>query len=174
MKVQELIGKATKEGKISSSVAKKLVKFEYMPVMDKKKFVLDVIAACTDEIDNFISVDRFKMNIYFDMSMLGAYTNLEVTYDFDDMVAQYDMLCEHGLLEHLVKLFESEYVAMHKILDDVLDELLVQNSIDMQVVKIANKISALIDNIGEALDGLDLGALLPEGTNISEIINMLK
>ena len=174
MKVQELIEKMNKDGKISSVASKKLTKIKYIPVMEKKKFVMDVIAACTDDIDNFIAVDRFKMNIYFDMCMLATYTDLEIASDFDDMVIQYDKLCEYGLLDQIIKLFENEYAAMNLILEDVLEELLVQNSIDMQVVKIANKISDLIDNIGDALNSLDLGAILPEGTDIGELISALK
>jgi len=174
MKVQELIGKMNNDGKISSAVAKNLIKTKYMPVMDKKRFVMDVIAACTDDVDNFIAVDRFNMNIYFDMSMLAAYTNLEIASDFDDMVMQYDELCEHSLLDKVIKLFDSEYSAMKLILENVLNELLVQNSIDAQVVKIANKINGIIDGIKDALNELDLNAILPEGTDINELINTLK
>lgn len=174
MKVNELVEKINKDGKIPSTVAKKLIEIKYIPVMDKKKFVMDVIATCTDDVDNFIAVDRFKMNIYFDMRMVAAYTNLEIAHSFDDMIGQYDVLCEHGLLRQIIALFETEYSAMKLVLEDVLEELLVQNSIDMRVVKIANKISDLIDSIGDALGSFDVNSVLPEGTNIKELIDMFK
>jgi hypothetical protein len=149
----------------------------YIPIMDKKKFVMDILAECTDEVDRFIAVDRFKMNIYFNMKVLGLYTNLEIAADFDEMVLQYDALCENRTLDFILTLFANDYDVMYKVLDDMLDELLIQNSIDMQVVKVANKVINLLDVISENSSNFDFNSILPNGmdiTKLMEILNSLK
>lgn len=146
---------------------------KYIPVMEKKMFVMDVIAVCTDDVDDFIAVDRFNMYIYLDMSMIKAYTNLEVASDFDGIIEQYDMLCEHGLLNRILELFADEYTATCSILEGQLEELLVQNSIEAQIVKVTNKINKVID----ALGNIDINSLLPDGVSaemISNIASILK
>ena len=145
----------------------------YIPIMSKKMFVMDVISACTDEVDGFVSADRFKMNIYFNMKVLGLYTNLEIANDFDTMVEQYDLLCEKGVFNNLLSLFADEYSVMCSTLESLLDELLIQNSIDMQVVRIANKISNTIDILLDGLNGVDLSSILPENINVNELINFV-
>lgn len=170
MTVQELMNKISNK---TFNLEKSLEVKKYIPIMDKKRFVTDVVAACTDNIDDFITVDKFKMNIYFDMRALGVYTNLEIADDFDDMIAQYDVLCEKEILSQIIALFEMDYCVMHTVLENVLDELLVQNSIDMQVVKIANKISHIIDSATDSLNELNLSSILPDGMNINGLIDMI-
>jgi hypothetical protein len=136
-------------------------------------FIMDVISACTDENEGFISADKFKMSIYFNMKVLGLYTNLEVADDFSAMIEQYDALSENGTLNILLSLFTDEYSVICKMLDNLLEELLVQNSIDMQVVKIANKINDAIDAISEKLNDVNFNSILPEGTDMDALLNMI-
>ena len=171
MKVQELINRVHDR---NFDMHKDLEIKSYIPMMDKKLFAMDVIAACTDENDGFVSVDRFKMNIYFNMKVLESYTNLEIESDFNDMIAQYDILCENKLLNNILSLFYEDYQVMYSTLEGLLEELLIQNSIEAQVVRIANKISGIIDMANKSLDGLELGGVLPEISNLTEFINKLK
>ena len=171
MKVQELIKNINNK---TFNMEKSLKIKNYISIMEKKRFVMDVIASCTDENDGFVFVDRFKMNIYFNMKMLGLYTNLEVEENFDDMIEQYDILCENGLFDNIIAVFKDDYAAMCKVLDGMLDELLVQNSIEAQVVRIANKLSAMIDAISDNLGDIDLNAILPDGASIMELMSKIK
>lgn len=170
MKVQELLANIHNK---NFNLEKSLQVKKYLPVMNKKKFVMDVIAACTDDIDDFITVDRFKMNIYFDMCILGAYTNLEIASDFDERVMQYDELCEYGYLTDIIYIFQDDYDITHTILENELEELLIQNSIDAQVVKIANKINSILDMITDKLNDIDFNSILPEGMDINELVKMI-
>ena len=169
MKVRELIEKTNKED-FNLEILLEIKK--YMPIMEKKKFAMDIISACTDDVDGFITADRFKMNIYFNMMVLGLYTNLEIDSDFDEMVKQYDLLCASGMLNNLLALFADDYSVMCSVLDGLLDELLIQNSIDVQVVRIGNKIMSILDALGDSID--DINSLVPEGIDLNKIINMLK
>jgi hypothetical protein len=139
--------------------------------MDKKKIAIDVIVACTDDIDGFVTVDRLKMYVHFDMQVLSAYTNLEVATDFNEMVAQYDALCENGMRDKIIHLFENDYEIMCVILEDMLEELLVQNSIDMQVVRVANRVMNILDVLEDKMD--DINSLIPEGTDMNEFVKMI-
>lgn len=170
MKVQEFIEIMNSDIEV---LRKELNVKKYISVMKKQKFAMDVIAACTDEIDGFISVDRFKMNIYFDMQIIKLYTNLEVASNFNEMVQQYDALYECNMLVTLVSLLEDEYDAMWAILEQKLEELLAQNSIEAQVVKIVNKINQTISAIGNGAQQLDPGKILPEGTDITDLLNVV-
>lgn len=169
MKIREFIERTSKED-FNLDILLEIKK--YIPIMEKKKFAMDIIAACTDDVDGFIAADRFKMNIYFNMMVLGLYTNLEINSDFDEMVREYDLLCENGMLNNLLALFADDYSVMCGVLDGLLDELLVQNSIDMQVVRVANKIIGILDILGDNMDNIN--SLLPEDINIGEFLARLK
>ena len=169
MKVQELLTNAKNK---EFNLKKELNVKKYIPVMEKKKLAVGVIAACTDDLDDFITVDRFKMNIYFDMHILASYTNLEVASNFDEMITEYDALCEKGLLKKILTFFEDDYGMAYTVLEDELDSLLVQNSIDAQVVKIANKINKVIDTVGEVLGNIDVSDILPDGMDMSKLMDL--
>lgn len=170
MKVQELIKNISND---TFNLEKSLEIKKYIPIMDKKRFVMDIISECTNDVDDFVVVDRFKMNIYFDMKVLEAYTNLEIADDFDDMISQYDMLCENGVINQIVSLFKNDYDLLHTVLENVLDELLVQNSIEAQVVKIANKVNRVITDFGDKLNSIDFNAMIPEGVDINQLIDVM-
>ena len=171
MKVQELLSNMYDN---NFNFLEELNVKHYIPVLEKKQFVVGVLAACTDENDGFVSVDRFKMNIYFNMKVLELYTNLEIADNFDDMIEQYDALCENCVMDGLLSLFADDYKMMCNVLDGELDVLLVQNSIDAQVVRIANKISNFLDITSSGLNGLDLNTVLPDVANLTELLNKLK
>ena len=171
MKVQELLINMYDK---NFNILEKLEVKHYIPIIEKKQFVIGVIAACTDENDGFISVDRFKMNVYFNMKMLELYTNLDIAENFDDMILQYDELCEKRVMDGLLNLFENDYKMMYSVLEGELDTLLVQNSIDAQVVRIANKISGFLDDASIGLSGLDLSVVLPNIAELTETLKKLK
>ena len=168
MKVQEFIAQVC-DGK--RNVRDVLKVQDYIPVMQKKQFAINLLAECTYDDDYFIRIDGIKQAICFDMRIIGLYTNLEIATDFKDVVEQYDMLSKNHLLQSIVVLFEDEYIVMEKIVADVLNELMEENSINAQVTRIVGKINSLINNIGDANE-------LPQGdfdmNKFIEAINMLK
>ena len=174
MKVQELLMSIkNKEFKLETGLEVK----KYLPIMDKKKFVTGILAECTDEVNNFITIDRFKMNIYFDMRVLSEYANIEIAGSLDEMIAEYDELSCNGVINDIIALFEDDYAALCIVLEDAIEELLVQNSIDYHVVRTANTINAFVNELGTALSKVDFESILPKNIDIAKlfgIINMLK
>ena len=171
MKVQEFVNyMKEKDFDLVSAINIK----KYMPVIDKKNFALNVFATCTYNYDGYVSVDYFKKNIYFNMMMLSMYTDLEIATDFDEMMAQYDTLCEIGVMKHMKSVLADEYDEMNMVCNNVFDELLAQNSIDAHIARVANKIGVLIDVANDKLNEFDIGTLLPDGADIEELIDMMK
>lgn len=174
MKIQELLMNIHNK---EFNIEKELQIKKYLPVLKKKEFVMNIISECTDDIDDFITVDRFRMNICFCMYALSAYTNLEIANNFDELIVQYDKLCESGILAVIIQLIKNDYDMLHTILDNELYGLLIQNSIDAQVVKVANKINKAIDMLVNKIDDVNINDFLPEGINLNDIvekINLLK
>jgi hypothetical protein len=60
------------------------------------------------------------------------------------------------------------------MLDDELEELLIQNAIDAQVVKIANKFNNAIDTIVDKVSEFNLSELLPEDVNLDQLMQTIK
>ena len=171
MKVQELLEKIESKG---FDIKKELEIKKYIPVMEKKKFATNVIAACTYDVDDYITVDSFKMDIYFHMNLLKLYTNLEIANSFHEIVEQYDILCEKGILNVVIGIIGDDYDALDAILGYELDALLEENSLECQVVKVANKINGIMNVASEKIKNVDFNKLLPEGVDISSILQMLK
>ena len=168
MRVQELVEKYNIEG-INLEIEKELDIKKYIPVMEKRKFATDVISLCMYDIDDYVCVNRFKKNIYFSMKLLSVYTNLDISDDFDDIILEYDMLCESGLFDKIVDLID-DYVELYTIFENELDELLEENRIERQVAKVVNKINESIDIINGKIQDINL----PEGTDITQLLDMIK
>lgn len=171
MKVRELVELVKTE---DFSLQEKLNIKRYIPVMDKKMIAMDVIAACTDDLDGFVEVDRFTMGIYFDMCVLQKYTNLEVSFDFDEMITEYDNLCEFDLVNIIISYFENDYIKCKDILNDELESFLVQNSLEAQVIEVVNKINALLDEVSDKFADVNLSNIITDGVNLGELMETIK
>jgi hypothetical protein len=158
MKINELINDFSLIGELEIK--------RYLPITEKQKFVMDIIDTCADDSDDFISIDRVKMRIYFDMRMIQEYANIEVASDFDDMIVQYDELCEIGLLRVLIDMFQDEYAVMKAVLEDKIHEVMVQNSIEAQVVRVANKIVGLLD----VMSNIDVSKIIPSDMGVDSLL----
>ena len=147
---------------------------KYIPVMDKKMMAMDAIAAHTDDFGGFIEVDKFKMDIYFDMCVLSKYTGLEVSFDFDDMIAEYDMLCENNMFYAIVSYFKNDYERCKEILNKELEAFMAQNSFETQVVKVVNRINNLLDEFSDKFAGVNLNEIITDGINLGELMETIK
>jgi hypothetical protein len=125
---------------------------KYLPIMEKKKLIIDIIASCTDDISGFIDIDRFQLHVYFNMMVLQTYTNLEI----DDFTAQYDELCERGAMSKIIHKIQEEYDVLDKLLHEELRQLIESNSIEAQLPKI-------ISEVKTAMDSFDVATLMQSG-----------
>ena len=145
----------------------------YIPVMDKQKIAMDIIATCTDEIDGIVEIDYLKMDIYFKMRMLKEHTNLDISEDFDEMVDQYDALYKSCVMNRVVALFENDYDFMYDMLMQELENLEKENSLERHLVRIVHKLNGMLDGFSDKIGDVDFNKLLPEGMDASAFLDLM-
>lgn len=146
---------------------------KYIPIEEKRKMAVNVISMCTDEIDGFIEVNRFRMGIYLEMYLLREYFNVSISDNFEDLVTEYDVVCESGILHQIHSCLLYEYSALKEILNQELIDLLEENSVQKQIVKVIGKINDLLEVFGDKIKDSDLKSLVPEGMDFSKLLNLL-
>lgn len=148
---------------------------KYIPINQKRILVNNVLMLCAENVNDFVKIDEFKKEIYFMTGALKEYANLEFSSDFDSMVEEYDMLCSSGCLAALTE--EEDYKRLCALMEKEEKALLLQNSVEAQVAKVANSLIETIDQLSEKLEGslggINLGEILPEGTDITGLLNMI-
>lgn len=150
---------------------------KYLSVTEKRQLAVGVISMCTDDIDGFIEVNKFKMKIYFEMLLLKEYFRVDVSTDFNELIKEYDFVCESGILYLVHSLLSYDYNELKEILDQELNDLLEENSIQKQIVKVVGKLNDIMDVFRDKIKDIDISELLSEGTDIesfSKIFDMFK
>lgn len=156
---------------------KDMFKTEYIPVKEKHDIAMRVIALCTENDNGLILLNKFNENIYFSMFMFNAYTGVEISEDFDALVGEYDKLCSVGAFDVLKGTFARDYSRAEEILSFEEQRLNYQNSIEASFAQIASGINVSLTTLADALakkiDGFDINSILPEGTDINELLSTL-
>lgn len=150
---------------------------KYLPIEEKRKLAVGVISMCTDDLGGFVEVNKFRMKICFEMCMLKEYFGLDISKDFDSLVQEYDLVCESGALYVVRSLLSDEHDELKEILDQELNDLLEENSLQKQVVKAVARLNDIITIIGDKIKDVDISNMLPEGVdmdNFSKVLSMLK
>lgn len=134
MKIKEFIEKAKKTNNVNGLKNIITVK-NYLPFVEKQELVESVTESCKVVTNGYIQFDEMKKYIVFTTSVIQAYTDLEFSTDYDKLIEEYDMLCEHGLLNEIVELFSEEYNATLSMLSMKTDFILKSNSIECQITQ---------------------------------------
>lgn len=151
MKVNELVESMKKN---QNATVKKFVNVkEYVPMMEKYQFARTVFEHSTSIHNGIFVVDSMTRYIGFTMGIIDLYTDIEFG---DDPFADYDLLCQNGLLEQIIALFETEYNRTLSVTNDVFnDALAANNTIEAIVAKlsanISNKLDDVLDNVNEQI-----------------------
>jgi hypothetical protein len=186
MKIKEFIEKVKgvkntnyKPNAVSEFIRSTLEIKEYVPFVEKRDLcekVLEVVCTKNGAIVEFDSVSRY---ILFTISMLTKYTNLEFeNTDGLDAIDQYDMLCQHGLLNPILEVIAGEYETCNNILNMMMADIDANNN---NIAAVANSalqnmfdiIEGFADVLKDKVDsmGLDLNQFNIDG--IMEVIKKL-
>ena len=107
-------------------------------------------------------VDPISQYISFVIAMLVAHTSLDITQD--NPISDYDTLCETGLLEPIVMLFQKDYDECKVVLDMLVSQALEDNNFNVIVGKflngILNRLDIFTDTLKESIGNMDLTKLL--------------
>ena len=174
MEINEFVEKIREDGFENIEA---FVKTNYIPVKVTRDIPIRTLEQCTVNHNGFIYMDKLIENVYFSMFMFNAYTGVEISEDFETLLEEYDKLCGIGVF-HLIKdLLVIDYARAEKILSDEEDRVMYQNSAEASFAQIASSINenltTLTDALASKIDGFDINSILPEGTDIDELLSTL-
>lgn len=180
MKINEFIeymkkntNRAMKDDQFMSIVKKVLDVKKYIPIGQKKDLVDKIINRCIYYTDGVYKIDGIEKYIYFTMYIIDAYTNLELS---ENIETDLDLLSESDLLPIVIGAIGKEYDDMNILLQLKCDDIMVDNSIEVQCGKLCTYIIDSLDNLqeglGEFANGLQFDKLL-DGKNREDLIQLL-
>ncbi len=160
MKIVEFI-KNYNEGKIENLKETLEVK-KYLPFAEKYELCASVLDVCNDidEKTGIVTIDSINRQTTFIITILAAYTNLEFSIDENaeiDSIAEYDMLCENGLLNTIIELFADEYSKCEEMLMTMQNDLIANhNTLHNLMGNLAKQLLGIVEPLGSTLkDKLD-------------------
>jgi hypothetical protein len=140
--------KMLKIDQLQAVLKKKLDVKEYMSIKAKKDLVDAIVSECVlyeDGVFKFNDIDKY---ICFTMRTIEAYTNIELSEDFE---IDYDLLCESKLLDSIINTFKKEYDDVNILLQMQCDYVLSGNTIEAQLGRFLDGISEKLDMFATAL-----------------------
>ena len=163
MKVREFVehmnknvNATMKDKQVLDLVRKTLEVKKYISIKEKKKIIDEVINQCIYYDNGTFRIDNINSYVIFTMSVIDTYTNLEV-YDIEEC---YDILSEANLLTIIIGSFELEYNEINILFNMKRDEILENNSVEMQIGRFLNEILDKVDGFGDylikSMDELDI------------------
>lgn len=174
MEINEFVEKIKEDG---FENIESFIKTNYIPVKIKQDIALRTLEQCTRNDNGFIHLDQFIENIYFSMFMFNAYTEVNVSEDFDMLLEEYDKLCSVGVLDLIKELYFEDYTRAERILSYEEGKLMYQNSVEASFAQIASGINVslttLSDLLARKIDSFDINSILPEGVDINELLSTL-
>lgn len=161
------INNTMKEAQILSLVQKQLEVKKYISIKDKKELIDKIIYQSVYFENGNCRIDTIDCYMYFAVYTIEAYTNLEI----DNVENCFDALSESGLLPVVIASLGQEYNDVQTFLNMRCDEILENNSLEMQLGKLVEGILDKIEYLGKGLiDVLDGFSF--DKDNLTEIINM--
>lgn len=123
---------------------------KYLPMSEKRELAASVLDACSKYENGYLKIDSLNKYLIFTITIISKYTNLEFGVDSDSL-ADYDLLCEYGLLNVVIETFETEYKATNDVLNMMQSDLERQNSVEASIASLSRGIMDSLDKIIESL-----------------------
>lgn len=142
----------------------------YLGIKQKKELIDDIV---NDTIiyDNglykFNGVDQY---VTYVMKTIVAYSNLEI----NDIEEDYDALCESGLLNKILRTFESEYQEVLSLLQMQCDYILLDNSVTAHINSTLDAIVGAINKISDSVIGTLKNVNADDIKGIVDLVNKMK
>lgn len=184
MKINEFIENFKKNSKSPAfNVAKLLNVKTYIPVLRKRQLAELVYQNSISVENGLVKVDSLTKYLIFSMLMISEYTDLEFTVDENgsataEAIAEYDALCEAGLVDVVIGCFAADYARANEILNYVFkDNLAVTNTVEAVVGNLVENIKGSLDGIVNSLknkiDDFDMDLSDVDMSQFENIINLL-
>ena len=184
MKINEFISEYNKNKKNAAfNVAKLINAKTYIPVLRKRQLAELVYQNSISYENGLVKVDSLTKYLIFSMVIISEYTDLEFTVDENgsataEAIAEYDALCEAGLVDVVIGCFAADYARANEILNYVFkDNLAVTNTVEAVVGNLVENVKNSLDGIAESLknkiDDFDMDLSNIDMSQFNNIINLL-
>ena len=165
-KAKKIVNNKLNEHAVEDYIKETLQVKSYIPLWDKQEIAKAIIDKSIKVVDGYKVVDSSKQFLSFIMAMLIAHTNLEI----GDAYADYDALCEAGLLDTIVGTFQRDYSECETVLKMLVSDELQTNTTPAIVAqfldKIVQKLEDFSDVLSDKFDEVNVSDLL-SGLNLN-------
>ena len=128
---------------------------DYVSFVEKRELCADVLNACnTIDDSGLVKVDSVSRYLIFTISVVAKYTNLEFSSGEDgvDSIDEYDMLCQHNLLNPILDVIGAEYTSCNNVLNMMMSDIVAnRNTVENVLANAATKITVATDRLFDAL-----------------------
>jgi hypothetical protein len=165
------------------NVTKLLNAKAYVPVLRKRQLAELVYQNSISFENGLVKVDSLTKYLIFSMLMISEYTDLEFTVDEKgsataEAIAEYDALCEAGLVDVVIGCFATDYARANEILNYVFkDNLAVTNTVEAVIGNLVESVKKSLDNISESLknkiENFDMDLSDVDISQFENIVNLL-
>lgn len=145
---------------------------KYLPMETKKTIAQGIMYECITNEDGAIKVDSVQQYMSYVKYMITMHTNLE--YKSED----YDQLCstQYGdttLLNAIIGCFSADAKECDRIMHLMIADYMQNNSLKMQISKIANGINNILHTLESKMNGFDVNSIIPDGIDADRLNNFL-
>ena len=184
MKINEFISEYNKNKKNAAFNVAKLINVKtYVPVLRKRQLAELVYQNSISYENGLVKVDSLTKYLIFSMLMISEYTDLEFTVDENgsataEAIAEYDALCEAGLIDVVIGCFAVDYARANEILNYVFkDNLSVTNTVEAVVGSLSEQIGDSLDDLVMSLknkiDNFDMDLSRQDMTAVQNVLSLL-
>lgn len=176
MKINEFLNNVN--GKTAEEIESMVIVRKYIPIQEKRMIARDILDRCMNDINGFVVIDNVDKSIYFTINSIAAYTNIEFSEDYEDAIEEYDILVDSYWVKNFNDFIGADIDILWNVLLDEEKMLLTGNSIEAQVAKVANSlvnaVDVISDKINNSIGDFNMNQLIPEGTDVNKLMDMLK
>ena len=181
MKVQELLEFVVKNKvkfvnaeQLKEALKKQLEVKDYMSIKDKKQLINSIIDDCILYDNGIFKFDGIDKYVCFTMKTIEAYTNIELSEDFEN---DYDALSAAKLLETVVNLFQKEYDEVNILLQMRCEYILNDNSLQSQfgrfLTNISDHLDGFISVLSNTVGNFDMSKLPIGEEDLNKLVKFL-
>lgn len=117
----------------------------YIPFVEKKILCDKIIEGSLYEENGMLLCNYYDKKLFIEISIINNYTDIEL--DEENIVGDYDILCELGIVEHILKCLDDDekYFIYDMVEDGICQKIKIGNSMESVVKKGLDKFVNIID-----------------------------
>lgn len=123
----------------------------YLGIKQKKELVDSIINETIIYDNGLFKFNAIDQLIVYIMKSIEAYTNLELSNNLEE---DYDLLCSTGLLNKILRTFESEHQEVLSLLQMQCDYILMDNSVTAKLNSTLDNINKFVNKAAESIENI--------------------